>query len=53
MVLSIVMITMRAIFREAGIELLFICGSSSRPLEQIFSMSIMSLWVEPRELLDC
>ena len=37
--------------REAGIELLFICGSSSRPLEQIFSVSIMSLWVEPSALL--
>ena len=41
----------RIICREAGIELFFICGSSSRPLEQIFSMSIISLWVEPRALL--
>ena len=35
---------------------LFICGSSSRPLEQIysnFSMSVVNLWVEPSALLDC
>ena len=39
--------------KEAGIELLFIWGSSSRPLEQIFSVSIIILWVEPRALLAC
>ena len=41
--------------REAGIDLLFICGSSSssRPLELIFIVSIMSVWVEPRALLAC
>ena len=36
--------------RGAGIEL-FICGSSIRPLEQIFSVSIISLWVEPSTFL--
>ena len=37
--------------REAGIDLLFICGSSSRPLELIFIVSVISLWVEPSALL--
>ena len=37
--------------REAGIELLFVCGSCSRPLEQIFSISIIRLWVESCALL--
>ena len=38
---------------EAGKEFIFICGSSSRPLEQICSILIMSLWVEPRALRAC